>query len=59
MENNYLPKWCWCSTEKCVVEVIKIGHFPNTVIVRLPSDTTIEVERTELETCHDHAKVNS
>jgi hypothetical protein len=47
-----MHKWCWCKSLKCVVEVIKRGHFPTTAVVRLPNDSEVEVDISELEDTH-------
>ena len=46
---NMLPKYCWSRDMECVVEVKSIGHFPNTVMVILPNDKVVEVERSDRE----------
>jgi hypothetical protein len=46
---NMLPQYCWSRDMECVVEVKSIGHFPNTVMVILPNDKVVEVERSDLE----------
>lgn len=43
-----LPEWMWWQTGECVVQLISIGHFPSTVMVKLPSDTVCEVELSSL-----------
>lgn len=43
-----LPKWMWWSVGECVVEILRVGHFPNTVMVRLPNDAESEIEIEEL-----------
>lgn len=44
-----MPKWVWWRTGECVVEVIKRGHYPTTIIAKLPSDKVTEIELDELE----------
>lgn len=44
-----LNKWQWWKAGECVVEVIKAGHFPTSVTVRLPNDKFTEIDITELE----------
>lgn len=39
-----LPRWCWHDEFKCVVEIIRSGHFPTSVVVRLPDDSEIETD---------------
>ena len=43
-----LYQWMWWTKGECVVEVIKIGHFPTTVLVRLPDDKESEIDIAEL-----------
>ena len=45
-----VPQWVWWKKGECVVEVLKRGHYPTTVIVKLPNDSVSEVELIELET---------
>lgn len=44
-----VPEWVWWKKGECVVRVLKRGHYPTTVMVRLPSDKETEVELDELE----------
>lgn len=44
-----LQKWMWWAKGECVVEIIKTGHFPTTVMVKLPSDKETEIDINELE----------
>ncbi len=44
-----VPEWVWWRKGECVVKVLKRGHYPTTVMVRLPSDKETEVELDELE----------
>lgn len=44
-----LPRWCWHKQMECVVEVIKQGHFPTTVMVVLPNNSTVETDIEFLE----------
>jgi hypothetical protein len=39
-----IPRWCWHDQFECVVEVIKTGHFPSTVIVRMPDGSELETD---------------
>jgi hypothetical protein len=41
-------KWVWWTMGECVVEVLSRGHYPTTVMVKLPSDLVTEVELGEL-----------
>lgn len=45
-----LPQWCWSKRRECVVEVLRSGHFPSSVMVRLPDGSETEHEISELET---------
>lgn len=45
-----LPQWCWSKKLECVVEILKTGHFPTSVIVRLPDGRETEHEVSDLET---------
>lgn len=45
-----MPKWMWWKNGKCTVEILRTGHYPNTVIVELPLGTQTEIEIAELET---------
>lgn len=42
-------KWAWWRAGECVVEVLKRGHFPNTVLAKLPNDKITEIELVELD----------
>lgn len=55
METKFmkLNKWMWWTKGECVVEVLRTGHFPTTVIAKLPSDKQTEIEITELDTPKD------
>lgn len=44
-----LPRWMWWKKGICTVEIISIGHYPNTVMVELPSGLRTEIEIIELE----------
>jgi hypothetical protein len=35
---NHLYQWMWWQKGECVVEVISVGHFPTTAMVKLPND---------------------
>lgn len=45
-----MPRWLWSKGHECVVEVVRRGHFPTSIMVRKPDDTEVEVEETDLET---------
>jgi hypothetical protein len=38
----------WWTNGRCAVEILRSGHFPNSVIVKLPNDVQTEVEIDEL-----------
>lgn len=42
------PQYMWWTKGECVVEIIKRGHYPTTVIAKLPNDKTTEIELDEL-----------
>lgn len=44
-----MPKWVWWKAGECVVEVIKTGHFPTTIIGKLPNDKLTEIDIDELD----------
>lgn len=44
-----MPKWVWWTKGECVVEVLNRGHYPTTVMAKLPSDVVTEIELVELE----------
>lgn len=46
---NVFPKYCWSRSMSCVVEIQSAGHFPTTLMVILPDDKIVEVERSDLE----------
>lgn len=50
MEQVTLPKWMWWKDGKCVVEILRRGNYPDTVMVRLPNDAETQVYQNELET---------
>jgi hypothetical protein len=43
------PQWAWWIPGECVVELIERGHFPTTLIVRMPDDREIEIDENDLE----------
>lgn len=45
-----LPQWCWSKRCECVVEILRSGHFPSSVMVKLPDGKEVEHEISELET---------
>jgi hypothetical protein len=50
---NHLYQWMWWSKGECVVEVISVGHFPTTAMVKLPNDKLTEIDIVELEIAND------
>lgn len=46
-------QYAWSKDKKVVVEVVKRGHFPNTVMVKFPDNHEIEVEIDTLEGAYD------
>jgi hypothetical protein len=52
MEKITLPKWMWWKKGECVVEILRRGNYPDTVMVRLPNDVETQVYQNELETNH-------
>jgi hypothetical protein len=45
----WLHKWMWWEKGECVVEVLTAGHYPTTVIVKLPNDAETEIDIDELD----------
>lgn len=50
---NHLYQWMWWSKGECVVEVISVGHFPTTAMVKLPNGKLTEIDIVELEIAND------
>ena len=51
-EINYINlryKWMWWKNGECVVELLTTGHFPTTVMAKLPNDKVTEIDFDELE----------
>ena len=47
MNNNptrEVDRWQWHKELECVVEILKTGRFPTTVIVRLPDGKEVETD---------------
>lgn len=44
-----VPEWAWWTVGKCVVRVLRTGHFPETIMVELPDDKITEIDIAELE----------
>ena len=49
-ETTFYPRWRWSTKMECVVEVLKRGHFPDTLVVQLPDGNTTELEESQLIT---------
>lgn len=45
---NAKPQYMWWAKGECTVELLKSGHFPTTVMVKLPNDLVMEVDFDEL-----------
>lgn len=52
-----MPKWVWWRSGECVIEVIKIGHYPTTIIGKLPNSKEIEIDIDELELTKDGVQI--
>jgi len=52
-----MPKWVWWKKGECVVEVIKTGHFPTTIIGKLPTGKETEIDIDELELHNEGVEV--
>jgi hypothetical protein len=39
----------WWDKGECVVEVLRSGHFPTTIMAKLPNDKETEIDINELE----------
>ena len=48
-----MPKWVWWKAGECVVEVLKTGHFPTTIIGKLPNGKETEIDIDELDLNED------
>jgi len=48
-----MPKWVWWKAGECVVEVLRTGHFPTTIIGKLPDDKETEIDIDELDINED------
>ena len=44
-----MPKWAWWTKGGCVIEVVGAGHFPTTIMGKLPDDRVLEVDIDQLE----------
>ena len=49
ISSTTLPQWVWWAKGECVVEVMKTGHFPTSIMAKLPNDKIIEIDINELE----------
>jgi hypothetical protein len=43
-----IPQWAWWKKGECVVEVLRSGHYPSSIIGRLPNDKETEIDIDEL-----------
>jgi hypothetical protein len=44
-----MPRWVWWKTGECVVEVIRTGHYPTSIIGKLPTGKETEIDIDELD----------
>jgi hypothetical protein len=44
-----MPKWVWWVKGECVVEVLGAGHYPTSIMVKLPNDKITEIECDDIE----------
>ena len=44
-----LNQWMWWEKGECVIEVLRSGHFPTTIMAKLPNDKETEIDINELE----------
>lgn len=44
-----VPRWVWWKKGECVIEVIKRGHYPATIMGKLPDDSIVEIELSDIE----------
>jgi hypothetical protein len=47
--SDTVPKYAWSISLECVVEVIGMGYFPDSLTVRLPNDIVTTVYRQDLQ----------
>jgi hypothetical protein len=52
-----MPRWVWWKKGECVVEVIKTGHFPTSIIGKLPSGKESEIDIDELDLHNEGVEV--
>jgi hypothetical protein len=52
-----MPKWVWWKKGECVVEVLKTGHFPTTIIGKLPSGNEFFLDIDELDLHGDEVAI--
>ena len=48
-DRSKVKRWAWWAKGECVVEILCTGHFPDTVMAKLPDDRKIEVDLNELQ----------
>jgi hypothetical protein len=44
-----MPKWVWWKKGECVVEILRTGHYPTSIIAKLPNDKETEIDIDELD----------
>jgi hypothetical protein len=42
------PQYAWHTKFECVVELIERGHFPTTLIAKMPDDREVEIDEDDL-----------
>lgn len=52
-----MPKWVWWKKGECVVEVLRTGHYPTSIIAKLPNDKETEIDIDELDLHVDGVEV--
>jgi len=52
-----MPRWVWWKKGECVVEVIEAGHYPTTIMAKLPNDKITEIECNELDIHNERIKL--
>ena len=43
-----MKEWMWCKSMECVVQVLSVGHYPDTFIVKMPNEHETEVYAKDL-----------
>lgn len=44
-----IPKWVWWTKGECVIEVIRTGHYPTSIMGKLPNGNETEIDIDELD----------